>query len=135
LGLALLSIGGKAVSEGVEAVEKSCRLGFSVACTHSFRLYEAVPESRTRDFAARLEESRCASEKEAIDACKHAASAYEHGWGVAASTEKAERYRRRACAMAEARCRELTRHGTDGERSTKMRACLSAERACPEPEK
>jgi hypothetical protein len=112
-------------AEGMDLLEKGCRLGYEAACNDLFLLYESEPAARSRDIAARVEESDCARSTSDEEACTRAARAYEQGWGVPASAETAKRYRRRACAMVAARCRKAAEGS-----STAAPACPDYFHAC-----
>jgi TPR repeat protein len=124
----LLETEGKTVVEGVELLDGSCRLGYADACERLFSIYEHVPEARSRDIAARLAESECAASATDEESCVRAARAFAAGWGVPVDTGKAERYRQRACAMVQVRCRKSAeRRPVDGK---PKHGCIDFAHAC-----
>jgi hypothetical protein len=116
----------------MDLIERSCRLGYGPACSDLFQLYDWLPESRTREFAARVQESLCLRSPDYVF-CKQAAEAYAEGWGVARNAEKAKAYLARACDVVKKNCNDgvgmqsLTR----SERESSVRRCIDERRVCP----
>jgi hypothetical protein len=92
-------------TRGVALIEQSCKLGYGPGCSELFHLYRWLPESRSRPYAAHLQEALCKQGPDNFIPCSEAAEAYRNGWGVKQNTDTAADYRELACEIVKKNCK------------------------------
>ncbi len=116
------------VPAALKSYDRGCSLGYGTACYSLARVHfvgDLVPADATKGLGLLLKACQAAN----ADECEELGSIYAKGkYGVTADTEKAYRYRRRACELNTLWCADAARDGVKAGKETE--AFQLADRGC-----